>query len=58
MVPVTVVMLRVGSLALAFFGRTRKAQEALFAVVGRKSVAWKRVFEAVLFMSAWVTFST
>jgi len=42
-------MPRVGSLALAFLGRIRKAQEPPFAVApGCKSFALKRIFEAVL----------
>src|SRR5262245_37763200 len=49
MVPSTVVMLRVGSFALALPGRTRKVQELPFAAsAGRKSFALKRIFEAVL----------
>jgi hypothetical protein len=48
-VPSTEVMPREGSLALAFFGRVRKVQEATFAVAaGRKSFALKRILEAVL----------
>jgi hypothetical protein len=52
MVPSTVVIPRVGSFALAFFGRTRKVQELPFAVTaGRKSFALKRIFEGVLVIS-------
>jgi hypothetical protein len=51
MVPSTVVMLRVRSFALAFFGRIRKDQEAPFAVAGRKSFALKRIFAGILFIS-------
>jgi len=44
-------MPRVGSFALAAFGRMRKVQESPFAVAaGRKSVALKRIFEALLAM--------
>jgi hypothetical protein len=54
MVPSTVVMPRVGSFALASFGRIRKVQEPPFAplAAGRKSLALKRIFEAVLVISA------
>jgi len=49
MVPLTVVIPRVGSLALAFLGRTKKVQDPRFAVsAGRNSFATKRIFEAVL----------
>ena len=59
MVPLTVVMPRVESFALAFFGRIRKVQEPPFAVAaGRKSFALQRNFEAVLVISAWFTRST
>ncbi len=52
MVPSTVVMPRVLSFALTFFGRTRKDQEPPFAVdAGRKSFALKRIFEAVSVIS-------
>jgi hypothetical protein len=52
MVPLTVVMPRLVSFALTFFGRTRKVQEPPFAVAaGRKSFALKRIFEAVLVIS-------
>src|SRR5215831_3719134 len=52
MVPSTVVMPRVGSVALALPGRTRKVQELPFAAcAGRKSFAMKRIFEAVLVMA-------
>ena len=45
--PSTDVMLREGSLALASFGRVRKAHETAFAVAfGRKSVALKRILDA------------
>jgi hypothetical protein len=48
MVPSTVVMPRVGSFALAFFGRIRKVQEPPLAVTaGRKSFALKRTFGVV-----------
>jgi hypothetical protein len=54
MVPSTVVIPRVGSFALAFFGRIRKVQESPLAVTaGRKSFALKRIFEVVLVISAW-----
>lgn len=46
MVPSTVVMLRVGSFALAFLGRTRNVQEAPFGTAGRKSLALKLIFRA------------
>jgi hypothetical protein len=53
MVPLTVVMPRVGSFALAFFGRIRKVQEPPFAVAtGRKSFALTRIFEAVFVIFA------
>ena len=53
MVPSTVVMPRVGSIALALPGRTRKVQELPFAVcAGRKSFALKRIFGAVLVIAA------
>ncbi len=53
MVPSTVVIPRVGSFVLAFFGRIRKVQELpLAAASGRKSLALKRVFEEVLLISA------
>jgi hypothetical protein len=46
-------MLRVGSFALAFFGRIRKVQEAPFQVAaGRKSLALKRIVESVLLILA------
>ena len=55
-VPSTEVMLREGSFALAFFGRVRKFQEPTFAVVaGRKSLALKRVLEAVLVICVGIT---
>lgn len=53
MVPLTVVMPRVGSFALAFFGRIKKAQEPPFAIAaGRKSFALNRIFVAALIISA------
>jgi len=56
MVPLTVVMPRVGSFALAFFGRVRKVQEPPFAVAaGRKTVAVKRIFKAVVVKYAFRT---
>jgi len=37
-------MLRVGSFALAFFGKMRKVQDSPFALsAGRKSLALKRI---------------
>jgi len=58
MVPLTVVMPRVGSFALAFFGRIRKDQEPRLAVAaGCKSFALNRIFEAVLVISAQRTWS-
>jgi hypothetical protein len=54
MVPSTVVMPREESFALACFGRVRKVQERTFAVAaGRKSLALKRILEAVLVILAW-----
>jgi len=41
-------MPRVGSLALAFLGRIRKAQEPFAVAPRRRSLALKRIFEAVL----------
>jgi hypothetical protein len=53
MVPSVVVMPRVGSFALALFGRIRKVQELRFAVTaGRKSFALKRIFGGALVISA------
>ena len=53
MVPSTDVMPREGSFALAFFGRVRRVKEPTFAVAaGRKSVALKRILEAVLVILA------
>jgi hypothetical protein len=46
-VPRTVVTPRVGSFALALFGRIRKVQEAPFGVAGRKSFVSNRIFEVV-----------
>jgi hypothetical protein len=43
-------MLRVGSLALAVFGKTRKVQVAR-AVAGRRSFVLKLIVEAVLISS-------
>jgi hypothetical protein len=46
-------MLRVGSFALARFGRTRKLQEPPFAgAAGRKSFASQRILEVLLLISA------
>ncbi len=46
-------MPREASFALAFFGRLRKVQEPTFAVAaGQKSVALKRILEAVLVIFA------
>jgi len=43
-----------GSFAQAFLGRVRKVQEPAVAVAaGRKSLALKRILEAVLVISAW-----
>src|SRR4030095_16855116 len=48
-VPSIAVIPREGSLALAFFGRTRKVQELGFALsAGQKSFALKRILEAGL----------
>ena len=53
-VPSTVVILREGSFALAFFGRIRKLQEPIFAVAaGRRSFALKRILETALVIFAW-----
>lgn len=49
MLPATVVLPRVGSFALALFGKVRKAQPPLAGLAGRKSLAVKRIVEAVLF---------
>jgi hypothetical protein len=46
-VPSTVVVLRVRSFALAFYGRTRKYQEAPLGAGGRWSFALKRIFIVV-----------
>jgi hypothetical protein len=49
MVPSTDIIPREGSFALAFFGRTRNAQELAFALVaGRRSFALKRILERAL----------
>src|SRR5512133_1561948 len=58
MVPSIAVMPREGSLALAFLGKMRKAQESAFSrwsargragsIAGRKSFALKRILEAAL----------
>ena len=53
MVPSTVVMLREGSFALAFFGTARKVHEPAFAVAGRESFALKRILEVVFVIFAW-----
>ncbi len=51
MVPSTAVMLREGSFALAFFGRTRKVRKSPSALSpGRKRFALNRIVEAVLVM--------
>jgi hypothetical protein len=47
-------MARVGSFALALFGRITKVQEAPVGVIGRKSFALNRIFEAV-FVFAGIT---
>src|SRR5437660_9095937 len=48
-VPSTVVMPREGSFAVTFSGRVRNVQEPAFALsAGRKSLALKRILEAVL----------
>jgi len=53
MMPATVVIPRVGSFALASFGRIRKVHEVPFGgSAGRKSFALKRIFEVVLVMGA------
>jgi hypothetical protein len=44
-------MPRVGSFALAFFGRIRKAQAPPFAAAGRRSFVLKRIFDGVLVIS-------
>src|SRR5436309_15640762 len=49
MAPSIAVMPREGSLALAFFGRTRKVRESAFAPsAGRKSFALKRIVVLVI----------
>jgi hypothetical protein len=53
MMPSTVVIPRVGSFALASFGRIRKVHELPFeGSAGRKSLALKRIFEVVLVIDA------
>jgi hypothetical protein len=48
-VPSIAIMPREGSLALEFFGTTRKVQELSFSLsAGRKSFALKRMLEAGL----------
>src|SRR5947199_4620598 len=53
MVPLTVVMPRDGSFALASFGRVRKVKEPTLRVTpGRKGCFLKRILQAVLFIFA------
>src|SRR3954471_18050488 len=50
-VPLTEVIPREGSFALAFFGRVRNLQEPTFAAADRQSVALNRIVASVGWMS-------
>jgi len=49
--PSTGVVLRVGSFALALFGRMRKVQSAFCVSSGRKSFALKQILELLFIIS-------